>query len=158
MASLELLLRLRVLPYVARKRVGRRLGEKDDEESVMSLEHAVSGNAVTEWGVRDRREERGESAQRSVIEAEYGLENRLGNLERLAESVHAALGRESFSGRPHALDQASDLRLKIRASRKMFRVAKLLSEPARGSMMAQVLETVDELEDVVAAKFGVEMT
>jgi hypothetical protein len=124
----------------------------------MSLEHAVSGDAATEWGVREKSGARVEPAQRTEIAPEDELENRLGNLERLAESVQAALGRESFSGKPHALDQASDLRLKIRASWKMFRVAKLLSEPARGSMMAQVLGTVDELEDLVAAQFGVEMT
>jgi hypothetical protein len=40
----------------------------------------------------------------------------------------------------------------------MFRVAKLLSEPARGSMMSQVREAAGELEDVVATHFGVEMT
>jgi len=134
------------------------LDENGDEENVMSLEHAILGNAETEWGVREKREESCESAPRSGFAAEKELENRLGNLERLSESVQVALGRESFSGRPRALDRASDLRLKIRASWKMFRVAKLLSEPARGSMMAQVWETVDELEDVVAAKFGVEMT
>ena len=102
----------------------------------MSTEHAILGNAETEWGMLEKRGERRESAQRSGIVAERELENRLGNLQRLAESVQEALGRESFSGRPRALDRASDLRLKIGASWKMFRVAKLLSEPARGSMMA----------------------
>lgn len=124
----------------------------------MSLEHTFSGNAETEWGVRDKREERGEAARRSAIAAEDELENRLRNLERLADSVQAALGRESFSGKPRALDVASDLRLKVSASWKMFRVAKLLSEPARGSMMSQVREAAGELEDVVATHFGVEMT
>jgi hypothetical protein len=124
----------------------------------MSLEHAFSGDAETEWGVREKREEKREAAQRSTIAAESELENRLRNLEKLADSVQAALGRESFSGKPRALDVASDLRLKVRACWKMFRVAKLLSEPARGSMMAQVRESANELEDLVATQFGVEMT
>jgi len=120
----------------------------------MSLEHAVSGNTQTEWGLHDKRGEANGAAR------ENELENRLRNLERLAESVQGALGRESFSGTgaERALDLTNDLRLKIQASWKIFRVAKLLSEPARGSMLAQVRESVGELENVVAAQFGVEMT
>ena len=126
----------------------------------MSLEHVVSGIAPTEWGLREKHEDASgrEEAKSAVRENE--LENRLRNLERLAESVQGALGRESFSGlgKVHALDVVNDLRVKTKASWKIFRVAKLLSEPARGSMLAQVRETVEELEQVVAGQFGVEMT
>jgi hypothetical protein len=114
----------------------------------MRFDHAVTGNPQT--------------ASRSQQKSEIGLENELGNrmrnLERLAESIAAALGQESFSGKPHALDLASDLRMKIKASWTMFRLARLLSEPARESMLVKVWESVNDLEDVVASNFGVEMT
>jgi hypothetical protein len=118
----------------------------------MRLGHAVSRNLQTELRGQDK------SLQRSESALEIELENRINNLERLAESIQAALGRESFSGKPHALDLANDLRLKIKASCKMFRVAKLLSEPARESMLLRVRDSVNDLEDVVASYFGVEMT
>jgi len=118
----------------------------------MRLDHAVSRNPQTELREQDKSPQRCESA------LENELENRINNLERLAESIQGALGRESFSGKPHALDLANDLRLKIKATWKMFRVAKLLSEPARESMLSKVCDSVDDLEDVVASHFGVEMT
>jgi hypothetical protein len=114
----------------------------------MRLDHAVAGNCET----ASRSQNGGEQ------KSEIVLENRLRNLERLAESIEAALGRESFSGKPRALDLASALRMKIKASWKMFRLARLLSEPARESMLLKVWESVDDLEDVVASHFGVEMT
>jgi hypothetical protein len=40
----------------------------------------------------------------------------------------------------------------------MFRVAKLLSEPARESMLSKVRDSVNDLEGIVASHFGVEMT
>ena len=97
------------------------------------------------------------ATQLHVSAPENELENRIRNLERLANSLQAALGRESFSGKPHTLDLLNDLRLKINASSKMFRVAKLLSEPARESMISKVRDTVNDLEGVVASHFGVEM-
>jgi hypothetical protein len=118
----------------------------------MRLDHAVTGNPQTE--VRGQSN----SPQRTEVALENELENRMRNLERLAESIEAALGRESFSGKPHALDLATDLHMKIKASWRMFRLARLLSEPARGSMVSKVRESVDDLEDVVASQFGVEMT
>jgi hypothetical protein len=126
----------------------------------MSLEHMVSGNAATEWGLNEKRENANGPEETKSAVRENELENRLKNLERLAESVQGALGRESLSalGKVRALDVVSDLRVKTKASWKIFRVAKLLSEPARGSMLAQVRETVEELEEVVASQFGVEMT
>jgi len=118
----------------------------------MGLERAVAGIARTEARSQTR------STQIDVSAPETELENRLRNLERLADSLQAALGRESFSGKPHALDLLNDLRLKIKATWNMFRVAKLLSEPARESMLSTVRDSVNELEDVVASHFGVEMT
>ena len=56
------------------------------------------------------------------------------------------------------LDLMNDLRVKIKATHNMLRVAKLLSEPARGSMLSKVRDSLDDLEEVVASKFGVEMT
>jgi hypothetical protein len=114
----------------------------------MRLDHAVTANPKSESRSQNTDEQKSEVA----------LEYRLRNLERLAESIEAALGRESFSGKPDALDLASGLRIKIQASWKMFRLARLLSEPARRSMLLKVWESVDELEDVVASHFGVEMT
>lgn len=118
----------------------------------MRFDHAVTGNPQTD--VRGQND----SPQGTEVALENELENRMRNLERLAESIEAALGRESFSEKPHALDLASELRVKIRASWKMFRLARLLSEPPRGSMVSKVRESVNDLEDVVASDFGVEMT
>ena len=72
--------------------------------------------------------------------------------------VNSALGQESFSGKLHALDLVNDLRVKIRATHNILRVAKLLSEPARESMISRVRHSLGDLEDIVASKFGVEMT
>jgi len=114
----------------------------------MRLDHAVTANPKCESRSQNTEEQKSEVA----------LEYRLRNLERLAESIEAALGREAFSGQPHAIDLASDLRVQIKASWKMFRLARLLSEPARESMLAKVGESVNDLEDAVASNFGVEMT
>jgi len=118
----------------------------------MRLDRAVAGIPQTEVRSQNR------SSQIDVCAPENELENRMRNLERLANSLQAALRRESFSGKPHALDVANDLRLKIKASWNMFRVAKLLSEPARESMLSKVRDTVNDLEDIVASHFGVDMT
>jgi hypothetical protein len=118
----------------------------------MKLDHAVTGSP------QSASRSQNNSPQKSEIGLENELENRMRNLQRLAESIEAALGRESFSGKPHALDLASDLRMKIKASWKMFQLARLLSEPARESMLEKVWESVNDLEDAVASNFGVEMT
>jgi hypothetical protein len=122
------------------------------EEDVMGLERAVAGISQAEVRSQNR------SPQINVSAPENELENRLRNLESLANSIEAALGRESFAGQPRALDLLRDLRLKIRTSSNMFRVAKLLSEPARASMLSSVRDSVNDLEDIVASHFGVEMT
>ncbi len=118
----------------------------------MGVDRAVAGIPQTEVRGQNR------SPQINVSAPENELENRIRNLERLANSLQAALGRESFSGKTHALDFANDLRLKIKASWNMFRVAKLLSEPARESMLSKVRDSVNDLEDIVASHFGVAMT
>jgi hypothetical protein len=118
----------------------------------MSLDRTVAG--IRQTAVRSQNR----SPQINVCAPENELENRIRNLERLANSLQAALGRESFSGKPQALDLLNDLRLKIKASWNMFRVARLLSEPARESMISKICDSVNDLEDIVASHFGVEMT
>ena len=121
----------------------------------MGLDRTVAGIPETEVRSQNR------SPQRPVSAPENELENRIRNLERLANNFETAPGRESFSGQPHAPDLLHvlhDLRLKITASWNMFRVARLLSEPARGSMLSKVRDSVNDLEGIVASHFGVEMT
>jgi hypothetical protein len=120
-------------------------------ERMVMLNHAV-WNPPTE--LRDQRE----SLQGVDLALENDLENRIGNLGKLADSVNSALRRESFSGEAHALDLMNDLRVKIKATHNMLRVAKLLSEPARESMLSKVRASLNNLEDIVASNFGVEMT
>jgi len=98
-----------------------------------------------------------ESLQRVEFALENDLENRIKNLDKLVDSVNSALGYESFSGKPHALDLMNDLRVKIKATHNMLRVAKLLSEPARESMLSRVRHSLNDLEGIVASNFGVEM-
>jgi hypothetical protein len=114
-------------------------------------DHAVR-NPPTE--LRDENH----SMQGVEFALEDDLENRINNLGKLVSSVNSALGQESFSGKPHALDLVNDLRVKIKATHNMLRVAKLLSEPARESMLSKVRDSLNDLEAVVASKFGVEMT
>jgi hypothetical protein len=110
--------------------------------------------------LRDPTELRGRSnrLQRVEDESENDLDNRLENLEKLVESIAAALGQERFSGKPRALDLVNDLRVKIKANQNMFRVGKLLSEPARHSVISRVADSLNELEQFVASNLGVEMT
>ena len=105
-------------------------------------------------GLRDKSE----SLRTVEFALENDLENRIDNLSKLVDSVSSALGQESFSGKPHALDLMNDLRVKIKATHNMLRVAKLLTEPARESMLSKVCDSLNDLEDVVASKLGVEMT
>jgi hypothetical protein len=118
----------------------------------MRLERAVATNPETEWGIRS------EFRQSEEPTPETQLETRIKNLQKLADSVQAALGRQSFSGKHQAVALANDLRLKIAANWKMFQVAKLLREPARESMLSRVSSSVEELEESIATHFGVEMT
>ncbi|HLZ52138.1 MAG TPA: hypothetical protein VKP61_15435 [Candidatus Acidoferrum sp.] len=88
---------------------------------------------------------------------EKALENRIRNLDKFVDSAYATLQRESMPGEPHRLDLANDLRVKIQASRNLFRVAKLLSEPARESMFSKVHDSLDDLEETVASELSVTM-
>jgi hypothetical protein len=99
-----------------------------------------------------------ESVRRNDSPLENEMENRIENLDKLFDSINAALDQESFSDKPHALDLVNDLRVKMKAIHNMFRVAKLLSEPARESMISRVRHSLNDLEEVVASHLGVELT
>jgi len=118
----------------------------------MNSSHAIAGNPQTELRVRSK------SPQRDEFALENELESRIKNLDNLVDTIHAALGQESFSGKPHALDPLNDLRVKIKASHNMFRVAKLLSEPARASMFWKIRESLSDLEEIIAHHLGVKMS
>jgi len=117
----------------------------------MSSNHAIPGNPQREPRIQSQSLLRDESSP------ENDLENRIINLDKLVDSTYAARGQESFPGKPHALDLVNDLRVKIKASDNLFRVAKLLSEPARESMFSKVHESLNDLEEVVASQLGVKM-
>jgi hypothetical protein len=117
----------------------------------MVSNHAI-GNSQTELKLQSKSLQRNDSA------LENELENRIKNLDKLVDSIHVALDQESFSGKPHALDLLNDLRVKIKASHNIFRVARLLREPARESMFLKVSDSLKDLEEVVASHLGVEMT
>lgn len=117
----------------------------------MGSNHAI-WNSQTELKVQSKSLQRNDSA------LENELENRIQNLDKLVDSIHAALDQESFSGKPHALDLVNDLRMKLKASHNLFRVAKLLSEPARESMFSKVRDSLNDLAEVIASHLGVKMS
>jgi hypothetical protein len=118
----------------------------------MRSNHAIAGNSRIEPAVQNKSLQIGESA------TENELENRIENLDKLVHSVHDALHQVSFSGKLRALDLMNDLRVKIKATHNMLRVAKLLSEPARESMLSRVRDSLKDLEQVIASNLDVEMT
>ena len=118
----------------------------------MAPNHAIAGNPQTELRVQSN------SLQRDEYPSENELENRIRNLDKLVDSTHAALEKVSFSGKFRALDLVTELRVKIKATRNMIQVAKLLSEPARKSMFSKILDSLNELEDVVASHLGLRMS
>jgi hypothetical protein len=115
----------------------------------MSSHQVIVGNSPTEHDSHHRRNE---------YASEGELEIRIKNLDKLVYSVHSALRQVSFSGKPRALDLMNDLRVKIKATDNKLRVAKLLSEPARESMLLGVRDSLNELEETIAAHLDVEMT
>jgi hypothetical protein len=121
------------------------------EGDLMGLNHVIAGNSQTELTAQDKSPQIDEST------LENKLENRLKNLDKLVRSVHAALQQVSFSGKLRALDLMSALGVKIKATHNMFRVAKLLSKPARESMLLRVCDSVNDLEEVIASNLDVEM-
>ena len=86
------------------------------------------------------------------------LDCRIRNLDKLIDSVWFALNQASFPGQPHALDLATDLRVKAKATENMFRVGTQLREPARTRVLSRVLSAVCELERAIASRFGLELT
>jgi hypothetical protein len=98
------------------------------------------------------------SIQIDEYASEIELENRIRGLDNLVDSVDAALHQASFSGKLRALDLLTDLRVKIRATHNMFRVARLLSEPARESMISRVRDSLNDLEEIIATHLDVELT
>ncbi len=111
----------------------------------MGSNHAAAWNPQTEWGVPSRHPQRNEYA------LENELENRIKNLVKLVDSLQATSDQTSFAGKPHALDLVNDLRTKIKASQNLLQVAKLLREPARGSMFSKVRDTLNDLEESIAS-------
>jgi hypothetical protein len=118
----------------------------------MSPSRETVGSAQPEIGVQN------ESLQYDESRLESDLEARIRNLGKVVERLHRALPQESFSGKAIALDLVHDLQAKIAASNNLFRVARLLSEPARESLVAAVRDSVNDLEEVIASNFSVEMT
>jgi len=118
----------------------------------MGSDHAITGNSHTELTAQ------GKALHIEEPEVENELENRMRNIDQLVHSVHGALLKESFSGKPGALDLMNDLRLKIKTTHNTLRVAKLLSEPARESMLSSVRNSLNDLESVIASRLGTEMT
>ena len=115
----------------------------------MSSSHAFAGNPQTELRVPIR------SLQRDEYRPDNELENRIKNLDKLVDSLHATPDPMSFSGKPHALNLVNDLRTKIKASNNLLRVAKLLSEPVRESMFSKLRDSLNDLEEVIASHLGV---
>jgi len=111
----------------------------------MGSNHAVAGNPQTEWGAPSKY------LQRDGYASDNELENRLKDLDKLVDSLQATSDQTSFLGKPHALDLVNDLRGKINASRNLLRVAKVLSEPARGSMFSKVHDSLNDLEESIAS-------
>jgi hypothetical protein len=111
----------------------------------MGSNHAAAWDPQTEWGIPSRHQQRNEYG------LENELENRIKNLDKLVDSLQATSDQMSFAGKPHAHDLVNDLRAKIKASQNLLRVAKLLSEPARGSMLSKVRDTLNDLEESIAS-------
>ena len=115
----------------------------------MGLNHAAAGNPQTELGVQSKFQQRVECA------LDNELENRIKNLDKIVDSLLATPDQMSFSSKPHVLNLVNDLRVKIKASHNLLRVAKLLSEPARGSMFWKIRDSLNDLEESVASHIGV---
>jgi hypothetical protein len=115
----------------------------------MGSNYAAAGNPQNELRVQSN------SLQRDEYALDNELENRLKNLDKLVDSFQATPGPISYSGKPHALDFVNDLRVRIKATHNLFRVAKLLSEPARESMFSKVRDSLDDLEESIASQSGV---
>jgi hypothetical protein len=112
----------------------------------MSSNHLIAENPQAEY----------KPSQREECVTENQLEIRIQNLDKLVHSVHGALRQVSFSGKLRTLNLMSELGVKIKATHNMLRVAKLLSDPARGSMLSRVRDSLKQLEETIAAHLDVE--
>ncbi len=72
------------------------------------------------------------------------LENRIKDLDKLVDSL----------GKPQAL-LVNDLHVKLNASHSLLQVAKLLSEPARESMLSKIRDSLNVLEETIASHSSV---
>ncbi len=116
----------------------------------MGSNHAAAGN----WQTGSRAQSK--SLQRRDYGADNDLEDRIKHLGNLVDSLHTTpTDQMSFSGEPRALDLVTDLRVKIKASHDLLRVAKLLSDPARESMFSKIRDSLNELEESIASHSGV---
>jgi hypothetical protein len=118
----------------------------------MGSNHAVDGNWQTASGAQ------GKFLQRPEFGSIDELENRIKNLEKLADSLCTNPDQMSFSGNAQAHDLVKDLRAKIKASYDLLRVAKLLRDPARESMFSKISDSLGELEESIASHLGVRIT
>jgi hypothetical protein len=114
----------------------------------MGSHQTVAGNPQTELRVQSK------SLRRDECGLDNELENRIKNLDKLVDSLHATSDQMSFSGKPHGLDLVNDLCVRIKASHKLLRVAKLLSEPARESMLSKIRDSLNDLEESIASHLG----
>lgn len=117
----------------------------------MGSNHVIVENPQSERTIQDK------SLQSDRTGLESDVEIRIRNMDRLVDSVHVALDQESFSGKRHALLVLTDLRVKIKATHNMFRLARLLREPARESMLSRVRDSLMGLEKDIAAQLHVEI-
>jgi hypothetical protein len=88
----------------------------------------------------------------AVVEQE--LESRIENLKICVDRLPAGNEEQELGGMQEP-NHVNDLRTRLKAMWNMVRVAKLLREPARGSMLATVQDSLKEMEESVAAEFGV---
>lgn len=95
-----------------------------------------------------------EFLQRQEYALDNELENRIRKLDKLVDSFRTAPEQRSFLGTPQPLDILNDLRAKIKASHDLFRVAKLLSDPARESMFSKIRDSLNDLEESIAYHLG----
>ena len=96
------------------------------------------------------------SPQRHEYASDIDLEDRIKNLGKFVDSLHATpTDHMSFSGKPRPLDFVIDLRVKIKASHNLLRAAKLLSEPARENIFWRIRDSLNDLEESIASHLGV---
>lgn len=117
----------------------------------MGLDRFADGNPQSE------PTRQGNSQKKDTPALENELANRLENLNKLLQNIRGALEHEPFSTKLHAIDLMTDLRMKIKACHEIFRVARLLREPARESMLLKLRDSLDDLEEVFASRLGVKM-